>query len=81
MSEIVLYTNPMSRGRVARWMLEEFPAAQLAPPPAKRAAYYRWLFFGAGPFEAAAVDQALGLDLAPASVSRPPTSIAARTSV
>ena len=21
--EIVLYTNPMSRGRIARWMLEE----------------------------------------------------------
>ena len=21
--ELVLYTNPMSRGRVARWMLEE----------------------------------------------------------
>ena len=23
MPEIVLYTNPMSRGRIARWMLEE----------------------------------------------------------
>ena len=21
--ELVLYTNPMSRGRIARWMLEE----------------------------------------------------------
>jgi len=23
MNELVLYTNPMSRGRIARWMLEE----------------------------------------------------------
>src|SRR5271170_4286620 len=100
-AELVLYTHPMSRGRIARWMLEEvgqpyraeiveygpamkgadyravnpmgkvpalkhgqaivtecaaicayladaFPEAGLAPPPAKRAAYYRWLFFAAG---------------------------------
>ncbi|WP_280137321.1 glutathione S-transferase family protein [Aureimonas sp. AU4] len=26
MSELVLYTNPMSRGRIARWMLEEVGA-------------------------------------------------------
>jgi glutathione S-transferase len=113
MADLVLYTNPMSRGRIARWMLEEvgapyetvvlaygpemksssyralnpmgkvptlthgarivtecgaicayladaFPAAGLAPPPAERAAYYRWLFFGAGPVEAATMNQALG---------------------
>lgn len=23
MSELIFYTNPMSRGRIARWMLEE----------------------------------------------------------
>ena len=23
MAELILYTNPMSRGRIARWMLEE----------------------------------------------------------
>ena len=106
--ELILYTNPMSRGRIARWMLEEvgqpyktevldyastmkgpaylainpmgkvpalrhgdavvtetaaicayladaFPQAGLAPPPGHRlrAPYYRWLFFTAGPFEAA----------------------------
>ncbi|MEP6907283.1 MAG: glutathione S-transferase family protein [Pseudoxanthomonas sp.] len=105
-NEIVLYTHPMSRGRVARWMLEEtglpyqtvildygttmkapdylavnpmgkvpalrhgdaevtetaaicayladlVPERQLAPPPGSpaRAAYYRWLFFLAGPLE------------------------------
>lgn len=112
--ELVLYSNPMSRGRIARWMLEEvgvpyetiyvdfgptmkaegyaainpmgkvpalrhggtvvtecgaicayladaFPEAGLAPPPGERGEYYRWLFFGAGPLEAAATNQALGV--------------------
>ena len=112
--ELVLYTNPMSRGRVARWMLEEvgapyrvelldyattmkapeyiainpmgkvpaivhngkvvtenaaicayladaFPEAGLAPPPAGRADYYRWLFFAAGPFEYAVTNNAFGM--------------------
>ncbi len=114
----VLYTHPMSRGRIVRWLLEElgqpyevqrvdygpamkspayrainpmgkvpalrhgaavvtetaaicayladaFPAAGLAPPlsdPA-RGAYYRWLFFAAGPLEAATTNQALGVVL------------------
>lgn len=118
--EIVFYTNPMSRGRIARWMLEEVgrpyrtvvldfgttmkapdylainpmgkvpavswrgvtvtecaaicawladacPEAGLAPAlddPA-RGAYLRWLFFTAGPVEAAVTARALGL-LAPA---------------
>jgi glutathione S-transferase len=116
--ELVLYTNPQSRGRVARWMLEEigqpyrtevldysttmkapayrainpmgkvpalrhgdvvvtetaaicsyladaFPAAQLAPPPADRlrGPYYRWLFFAAGPLEAAVSNNALGFQV------------------
>jgi glutathione S-transferase len=112
--ELVLYTNPMSRGRIARWILEEvgqpyraeileyassmkapgylainpmgkvptlrhgetivteaaaicayladvFPEAGLAPPPGSRlrGPYYRWLFFGAGPIEAANTNKAL----------------------
>jgi len=112
--ELVLYTNPMSRGRIARWMLEEvgvpyklevldyattmkapaylainpmgkvpalrhgetivtesaaicayladaFPQANLAPPPGdrRRGLYYRWLFFAAGPVEAAVSNKAL----------------------
>jgi glutathione S-transferase len=116
--ELVLYTNPQSRGRIARWMLEEigqpyrtevldyattmkataylainpmgkvpalrhgdvvvtesaaictyladaFPAAQLAPPPADRlrGPYYRWLFFAAGPLEAAVSNNALGFQV------------------
>ncbi len=116
--ELVLYTNPMSRGRIARWMLEEtgadyrteileygpmmksdaylavnpmgkvpairhgdavvteaaaicayladaFPDAGLAPPPAGRGAYYRWLFFAAGPLEAATTHRALGFEPPP----------------
>ena len=112
--ELVFYTNPQSRGRIVRWMLEEvgapyrteivaygpamkspeylainpmgkvpairhgdvvvtecaaicayladaFPEAGLAPPPAERGAYYRWLFFAAGPFESAVVNRALGM--------------------
>ncbi|MDY0958178.1 glutathione S-transferase family protein [Sphingomonas sp. CFBP8993] len=113
-TDLTLYTNPQSRGRIARWMLEEtgaaydtvvldygttmvadayrainpmmkvpaivhqgrvvtetaaicaylaeaFPDAELAPMPEERAAYYRWLFFGAGPLEAAATNRALGV--------------------
>ena len=116
---LTLYTNPMSRGRIARWMLEEigqpyetvildygttmkspeylainpmgkvpairygdtivtegaaicafladmFPDAGLVPPPGNptRGPYYRWLFFAAGPVEAAVTAKSLGL-LAP----------------
>ncbi|MDB5681348.1 MAG: glutathione S-transferase family protein [Sphingomonas bacterium] len=113
MSDLILYTNPMSRGRIARWALEEsgarydvrimnyadsmkgdeylainpmgkvpaiehkgkvitecaaicaylgdaFPEAGLAPAPADRADYYRWLFFAAGPVEAAVTNQNAG---------------------
>ena len=113
--DLVFYTNPRSRGRIARWMLEEvgapyqteivaygeemkgpgyrainpmgkvpairhgetvvtecaaicayladaFPEAGLAPPPGERGSYYRWLFFAAGPVEAAVMDKAMGLE-------------------
>ena len=115
---LVFYTNPMSRGRICRWMLEEvgepyrvevlgygtsmkspdylainpmgkvpalrhdeavvteaaaicayladaFPDAGLAPPQGspERAAYYRWLFFAAGPIEAAVTDKSLGVEV------------------
>lgn len=109
---ITFYTNPMSRGQIARWMLEEvgapydqvlldygttmkapeylainpmgkvpaivhrgkvvtecaaicayladaFPDAGLAPPVDDRSDYYRWLFFAAGPVEAAVINRAL----------------------
>ncbi|WP_230483781.1 glutathione S-transferase family protein [Sphingomonas sp. Leaf21] len=113
-ADVTLYTNPQSRGRIARWMLEEtgvayttvvldygttmvaeayrainpmmkvpaivhgdqvvtetaaicaylaeaFPDAELAPLPDERAAYYRWLFFAAGPLEAAITNRAFGV--------------------
>lgn len=113
--DVIFYTNPMSRGRLVRWMLEEvgcpyraeivdygppmktpeylalnpmgkvptirhrdrvvtecaaicayladaFPEAGLAPPPAERASYYRWLFFAAGPLEAAVTAHAMDLE-------------------
>jgi glutathione S-transferase len=118
--EIVFYTNPMSRGRVVRWMLEElgqpyrtvlleyggtmkgpdflainpmgkvpalthgvavvteaaaicayladaFPEARLAPPSGDRhrGAYYRWLFFAAGPIEAASTNRAMKFEVPP----------------
>lgn len=123
-SALVFHTNPRSRGRIVRWMLEEvgqpyrteileydttmkspaylainpmgkvpaithrgmvvteaaaicayladaFPEAGLAPPAGdpQRGAYYRWLFFAAGPVEAAVTAKALGL-LAPADKAR-----------
>ena len=114
--EIVFYTNPMSRGRIARWMLEEigapyrteyiafgeamkapsftainpmgkvptivhegrtvteapaicayladaFPERGLAPDPSNRADYYRWLFFAAGPLEAASSNRSFGFEV------------------
>src|SRR5271165_6095604 len=117
---LTLYTNPMSRGRMVRWMLEEigqpyetkviaygpemkspeylainpmgkvpalthdrtvitetaaiiayladtFPEAGLAPTPGtrERGPYYRWLFFGAGPFEAAVMNSTLKVEIPP----------------
>jgi glutathione S-transferase len=114
--ELIFFTNPMSRGRIVRWMLEEtgcayrteilafgpdmkapgylavnpmgkvpailhkgkivtegaavcayladaFPEAGLAPPPLDRAAYYRWMFFAAGPVEAALSNKAFGFEV------------------
>jgi glutathione S-transferase len=116
--ELVFYTNPMSRGRIARWMLEEtgvpytteimgfdgaikapdylavnpmgkvpairhgktivtecaaicaylaetFPDSGLAPLPEERGSYYRWMFFAAGPLEAAVTNRALGFQTPP----------------
>ena len=117
---LTFYTNPMSRGQIARWMLEEvgepyeqvlldygtsmkapdylainpmgkvpairhgdlvvtegaaicayladaFPEKQLAPPVGNplRGAYYRWLFFGAGPVETAVTNHYLKWDPTP----------------
>lgn len=49
------------------YLADAFPQAGLAPSPGDRlrAPYYRWLFFGAGPLEAAASNRALGLVVPP----------------
>lgn len=115
MNDLVFYTNPQSRGRIAHWMLEElglpyetvwlgfgpamksaeylavnpmgkvpalkhggvvvtevaaicayladrFPEKNLIPPSGHpdRAAYFRWLFFAAGPVEQAVTAKAWG---------------------
>jgi len=48
---------------ICAYLADAFPAAGLAPPPGdpRRGPYYRWLFFGAGPLEAAVTDRVLGL--------------------
>jgi glutathione S-transferase len=121
MSEtLTFFTNPMSRGRIARWMLEEVgepyetvvlgyadsmkgadylainpmgkvpairhgdvvvtetaaicayladmaPDRSLAPAPTRRerGPYYRWLFFAAGPVEAAITNKSLEVSFPP----------------
>ena len=50
---------------ICAYLADAFPQAGLAPPVAARAAYYRWLFFVAGPLEAAMTNQALGYEVPP----------------
>jgi glutathione S-transferase len=45
------------------YLAEAFPQAGLAPTAEERADYYRWMFFAAGPFEQATVNQALGVQV------------------
>ncbi|MXY41828.1 MAG: glutathione S-transferase family protein [Rhodospirillaceae bacterium] len=45
---------------ICAWLAEAFPEAGLAPQPDERAAYYRWMFFAAGPLEQAITAQAMG---------------------
>jgi len=48
---------------ICAWLADAYPEAGLAPPNAERAAYYRWMFFAAGPLEAAVTNKALGVDV------------------
>ncbi len=45
---------------ICAYLAEAFPDAGLAPKPNERAAYFRWMFFAAGPWEAATTNQSLG---------------------
>jgi glutathione S-transferase len=52
---------------ICAYLADAFPEALLAPPPRdrRRGPYYRWLFFGAGPFEAAFTNRAMGFVVPP----------------
>jgi len=115
MADLTFYTNPQSRGRIVRWMLEEvgkpyeteiipydqlkserylavnpmgkvpairhrghvvtecaaicayladvFPEGGLGPRDDEKADYYRWLFYAAGPTEAAITNRAQGWEV------------------
>ena len=54
-------------GAICAYLADAFPAAGLAPAPGhpSRGPYYRWLFFAAGPFEAAVTNKALGFVVPP----------------
>jgi len=47
---------------ICAYIADAFPDAGLAPALHDRADYYRWLFFAAGPVEAATTNQSLGLE-------------------
>ncbi|GHC74595.1 glutathione S-transferase family protein [Limoniibacter endophyticus] len=45
---------------ICAYLADAFPERDLAPAPEDRADYYRWMFFAAGPLEAAISNKALG---------------------
>jgi glutathione S-transferase len=47
------------------YLADAFPGAGLAPEPADRADYYRWIFFTSGPIEAAFSNRAAGFEPTP----------------
>jgi glutathione S-transferase len=52
---------------ICAYLADAFPQAHLAPPPGERlrGPYYRWLFFVAGPLEAAWTNKAMGFVVPP----------------
>ena len=50
---------------ICLYLADAFPAAGLAPDPADRADYYRWLLFTSGPVEAAFTAKAMGWQVPP----------------
>jgi glutathione S-transferase len=50
---------------ICTYLADAFPEAGLAPAPADRADYYRWMFFAAGPIEAAFSNKAMGWEAPP----------------
>ena len=76
-SEAYLALNPMGKvpairhgdtvvteaAAICAYLADAFPEAHLAPPAAGRGAYYRWLFFAAGPVEAATSNRFLDFEV------------------
>jgi glutathione S-transferase len=50
---------------ICAYLADAFPQANLAPPPSDRGAYYRWMFYAAGPVEAAVTNKSLGFQVPP----------------
>jgi glutathione S-transferase len=50
---------------ICAYLADVFPQAALGPRPDEKADYYRWLFYAAGPFEAAISNQAMGWQVPP----------------
>ncbi|MEK1893999.1 MAG: glutathione S-transferase, partial [Rhizobium sp.] len=50
---------------ICAYLADAFPKANLAPKPDERGSYYRWMFFTAGPLEAATTNKALGFETPP----------------
>jgi glutathione S-transferase len=52
---------------ICAYLADAFSEARLAPPPGdrRRGPYYRWVFFGAGPLEAAWTNRAMGFVVPP----------------
>ncbi|MCJ8191794.1 glutathione S-transferase family protein [Sphingomicrobium aestuariivivum] len=48
---------------ICHYLAETHPDAGLLPTDAERAAYYRWLFFAAGPLEQAVVNRSMGFEV------------------
>ena len=63
-------------GAILSYLADRFPEARLAPPPAQRGAYYRWLFFVAGCCEPArwATSRPAGIPTRPNSRSASATA-------
>lgn len=50
---------------ICAYLADAFPDAGLLPDAKGRAPYFRWLFFAAGPVEAAVIDRHLKVEVAP----------------
>lgn len=50
---------------ICAYLAEAFPEAGLAPMAAERAAYFRWMFFAAGPLEQAVTNHRAGFNPTP----------------